>query len=403
MIFAQFSTLLRDALTALALRRRNSWRASLLLAGCLVVVSPRPARAENSLNYKFEDYREADGRVAVQSQGALIDQDLGPVMHLRLQGVIDAITGATPSGQPAPVGSDQVVLKPIDDRRKAWSVDLSRQFTRMNVVLGYANSRESDYVSDGWSLNTLTDFNQKNTTLLAGIAGTSDSIRVFFQPDWAKKKTRDMIVGVTQLLNPRTSVSLNLTWGRGIGYLNDPYKQVQKRVEVNPGDFLNLVFDENRPDTRTKWIVLGSMNRAYPDLHGAWEASYRFYHDSFGTDAHTIELSWFQQLGKHLVLKPGFRWYDQSAADFYYYDLDTTPIVPPFAPPTARAPFYSSDYRLSAVRTFTLGLKAVWTISDWAQLDAAYELYDMRGKDGVTPRSAYPRASIVTAGLKLSW
>lgn len=403
MISAQSFTGIPNTSPAPAPRCGRSRILGFLLAVWLAVVSPRPARAENSLNYKFEDYREADGRVAVQSQGALIDQDLGPVMHLRLQGVIDAITGATPSGQPAPAGSDQVVLKPIDDRRKAWGADFSRQFTRMNVVLGYANSRESDYVSDGWSINTLTDFNQKNTTLLVGLAGTKDSIRVFFQPDWAKKKTRDLIVGVTQLLDSRTSVTLNLTGGRATGYLSDPYKRVQKQVEVNPGDFLNLVFDENRPDTRTKWIALASLNRAYSDLHGALEASYRFYHDSFGTSAHTIELSWFQQLGKRLVLKPGFRWHEQSAADFYYYNLDTTSIVPPFAPPNARAPFYSSDYRLSKLRTFTLGLKAVWTISDRAQWDVAYELYDMRGKDGVTPRSAYPRAAIVTAGLKLSW
>ena len=37
-----------------------------------------------------------------------------------------------------------------------------------NVALGFGNSRESDYVSNGYSINTLTDFNQKNTTLLLG-------------------------------------------------------------------------------------------------------------------------------------------------------------------------------------------------------------------------------------------
>lgn len=403
MHFEKPSSPVRVETSTIVLLRWKSFCLGVGLTGWLLLVSPRQAKAENSLSYKYEDYREANGRVAVQSQGALLDQDFGPVTHLKLQGVIDAITGATPSGQPAPSGSDQVVLKPIVDRRKAWGADLSRQFTGVNVVLGYANSRESDYVSDGWSLNTLTDFNQKNTTLLAGIAGTNDSIKVFFQPDWAKKQTRDVIVGVTQLLDPRTSVSLNLTWGRATGYLNDPYKQVQKRVEVNPGDFLNLVFDENRPNTRNKWIALASLNHAYPALHGAVEASYRFYHDTFGTNAHTIEISWLQQIGKHFVLKPGFRWHDQSAADFYYYNLDATPIVPPFSPPTAQAPFYSSDYRLSALRTFTYGLKAIWTISANAQLDVAFEQYDMRGKDGVTSASAYPRATIVTAGLKLTW
>ena len=375
-----------------------------LLAGWLAIISPRQAKAENSVSYKYEDYHEANGRIAVQSQGALIEQDLGPVMHLKLQGVIDAITGATPSGQPAPTGSDQVVLQSLQDRRKAWSADFSRQFSIMNLAVGFANSRESDYTSNGWSINTLTDFNQKNTTLLAGIAGTDDSVRVFIQPPlWSKKRTHDLIVGVTQLLDPRTSVSFDITWGRATGYLNDPYKLVQKRTEVNPGDFLNLVFNENRPDVRTKWIALMSLNHACPDLHGAVEGSYRFYHDSFGTNAHTLELSWLQQIGKNFVLKPELRWYDQGAANFYFYSLDQTAIVPPFSPPTAQAPFYSSDYRLSALRTFTYGLKAIWTISDRIKLDVGIEQYDMRGKDGVTPSSAYPRAAIVTAGLKFNW
>jgi hypothetical protein len=46
----------------------------------------------------------------------------------------------------------------------------------VSVDLGYGVSRESDYVSDGWSLNTVTDFNQKNTNLLLGYGGTSDTI-----------------------------------------------------------------------------------------------------------------------------------------------------------------------------------------------------------------------------------
>ena len=187
------------------------------LAALLVWLAPRGARAENSVTYKYSDYREADGRIAVKTQGAYIEKDLGTEMHLKLEGVLDAITGATPSGQPAPAGTAQVPTSNLHDRRKAWNADLSRQFPGVNVAVGFGNSRESDYVSNGWSLNTLTDFNQKNTTLLAGVAGTDDDVKVFFQPTWVKKRSNDVIVGVTQLLDPRTSVTLNLTWGRTSG------------------------------------------------------------------------------------------------------------------------------------------------------------------------------------------
>ncbi len=376
---------------------------SQLLAGWLLLLSPRLARAENSLNYKYEDYRESDGRIAVQTQNALVEEDLGTDMHLKVQGVIDAIAGATPNGQPAPAGSDQVVLTQLHERRKAWNADFARQFPRIRIDLGLANSRESDYVSTGWSVNTLTDFNQKNTTLLAGVAGTNDDVKVFYQTPWAKKRTNDLIAGVTQLLDPRTSVSFNLTWGDSSGFLNDQYKLVQKSLQVAPGVFLPFTFGENRPDSRSRWIALAALNRAFPGLHGAVEASYRFYHDTFGLAAHTLELRWLQRLGKNFILQPELRLYEQGAADFYHYQLDPTPIIPVPGAPRPQGPFYSSDYRLSELRSSLYGLKAVWTPSTRWQVDAALEQYDMRGRDGLTPQSAYPRAAIWTVGAKFSW
>jgi len=381
--------------------KRRRFHAALI--GWLALMAPRVLRADNALSYKFEDYREAGGRIAVQTQSALVEQDLTPDLHVKLQGVIDAIAGATPNGQPAPAGSDQVVLTQMHDHRKAWEADLSRQFSQVNVALGFANSRESDYVSNGWSLNTLTDFNRKNTTLLAGIAGTDDDVKVFYQAPWAQKRTNDVIVGINQLLDPRTSVTLDFTWDRATGYLSDPYKLVQKNVEVAPGVFLPFTYGENRPDRRDRWIAFATLNRAFPDLHGALEASYRFNHDTFGTNASTIELRWFQRIGTRFILEPEFRFYDQSAADFYHYQLDATSIVPVAGPPLTQGPFYSSDHRLSALRTTTCGLKAVWNPTARWQFDVALEQYTMRGKDGVTPPSAYPRATIVTAGVKISW
>ena len=228
-------------------------------------------------------------------------------------------------------------------------------------------------------------------------------MKVAFQAPYAKKHGNDLIVGLTQLLDPQTSVTFNLSWGRSTGYLADPYKLVEKSIEVVPTVFLRQTFPENRPDERDKWIALGTVNHSFAEVHGAVEASYRFYHDSFGTGAHTLDLAWFQRIGGHVILQPGLRLYDQSAADFYHYRLDATAIIPTFGRPRPQGPFYSSDYRLSAFRSVNYSLKAIWTATDWLQLDASVENYRMRGRDGVTPQSAYARATIVTGGLKLSW
>ena len=373
------------------------------LAAWLVFAAPRLLRADSTVSYKYEDYREAGGRMAIKTQTALLQQSFGPDTAVKVTGVIDAIAGATPNGQPAPAGSDQVVLTQMHDRRKAWTADASHQFSGFSLDLGIANSRESDYTSTGWSVNTVTDFNQKNTELLAGVAATDDDVKVAFQPNWAKKHTQSLIVGVTQLLDPRSSLNLELSWGHADGFLSDPYKLVQKNAPVAPGIFLPFTYGENRPDTRTTWTARAAINHAFTDWHAALEAAYRFYHDTYGTDAHTLELTWLQHLGARFLLQPELRFYEQSAARFYYYRLDDTSIVPTFGPPRTAGPFYSSDHRLSALRTSTAGLKAIWQPKTGLQFDVAFDQYTMRGRDGVTPQSAYPRANIVTAGLSLSW
>ena len=374
-----------------------------MVSAALMILTPRVGRAESGISVKHQDYHEHGGRISVRTQGAYVEQDFGPDTHLKLEGLLDSIAGATPTGQPAPAGSDQVPLARLTERRKAWAASIAHQVRVVNLSAGIANSRESDYVSNGWSLNTRTDFNQKNTTLLVGGAGTDDDIRVFYQTARAKKRTNDVILGVTQLLDPRTSLTANLSWGRQRGYLSDPYKLVQKSTEIIPGVSLPLTFPENRPGEREKWIVLVTLNRAYPEANGALETSYRFYHDTFGTDAHTLEAAWFQRCGERFLLRPSLRVYDQTAADFYRYRFDGTAIVPQNGPPRPEGPFYSSDYRLSEMRTVTYGLKAIWRASEAWTLDAAYERYEMRGTDDVTPQSAYAQANILTVGARFGW
>lgn len=93
------------------LQRVLSWAVPLLWLG------PK-ARGENSISYKYADYQEMGGRVGVQTQGAFVEQDLGPDMHFKLTGILDAIAGATPTGQPAPAGRDQVPLSRLHEYRK---------------------------------------------------------------------------------------------------------------------------------------------------------------------------------------------------------------------------------------------------------------------------------------------
>jgi len=384
-------------------RRPRTLTASALLAAALAFSLPRqPARAEDSVDYKYENYREEDGRITVVTESGSANEDVGAFGHLSLTGTMDAVAGATPTGRPAPDGSDQVVLTEIHTRRKAWSGDYSEQIQNVNIDAGFAESRESDYVSRGWSLNTLTDFNEKNTTLRAGVAGTDDRVEVFYETAYLPKHTNDAILGVTQVLDPLTFVTLNVSLGRSTGELAEPHKFVEKGIDILPGLVLEESFAENSPNERNRESVYASINRAFPKLKGAVEGSYRFYADSYGIVAHTLQVDWQQHVGPQVILEPMVRLYQQSAARFYYYNLDDTPIVP-VRIPNGTGPYYSSDFRLSAEDSTSFGLKATWKASERIHLDASYERYALSGRDGVTPQSAYPTANITTVGIRFIW
>jgi Protein of unknown function (DUF3570) len=391
------------AMRAMTYRSKPTVPTSALLVAALVFCLPRPiAKAEDSIAYRFENYREEDGRITVETQSSSLDQDIGAYGHLSLTGTIDAVAGATPTGRPAPAGTDQVVMTEIHTRRKAWNGDYAQQFKNVNVDVGYAESRESDYVSYGWSLNTLTDFNQKNTTLRAGVAGTDDRVEVFFEPAYLPKHTHSAIVGVTQLLDPLTFVTLNVTVADATGYLSEPHKFVEKGIEIFTNIVLEEGFGENSPNRRNSGTVYAAINHAFPKLKGAFEGSYRFYSDSYGIVGHTFEAAWYEHVGSALILEPLVRYYQQSAARFYYYNLDNTSIIP-VRVPMGTAPYYTSDFRLSAEDTYSFGLKATWRVVDRVQLVASYERYVMNGRDGVTPASAYPTAGVSSLGVRFTW
>jgi len=371
-------------------------------AGALALLPARAARAETSVAYKYQDYSETSGRIQVHAQYGSLEQSLGTDAKLKVMGVLDAISGATPTGQLVDPTTGELPLTEIHDHRKAWTAEYSQQVDRVHVALGVSNSRESDYVSTGVSLNTITDFNGKNTGLVLGIAGTHDKAHVFFQDPWAKKDSQDFIVGVNQLIDPGTTVSVNLGYGHSSGYLSDPYKIIQKHTNIIGDLYLDLTFPENRPGKRDKYTFQTSVNHALKSLDAAVEGSYRYYTDSFGIHSHTLEATWFQKLGPKFILAPNLRLYRQSAADFYHLSLDGTNIVPTEVP-NPSGPFYSSDHRLSRMRTFTAGLKLSYQPTESLRLDIAYDRYDMRGLDGRTPQQAFSKANIYTVGISYTF
>jgi hypothetical protein len=190
----------------------------------------------------------------------------------------------------------------------------------------------------------------------------------------------------------------NLTVGAANGFMNDPYKGVRFDDYPDP----NTLVREKRPGYRDKQIGYFALTQFFTKLKGSAELGYRLYHDSYGIVSHTASLSWFQKLGKQVVLSPMFRFSDQSEAAFYGVRFPGDATLPPDDPFYVPIPkHYSADYRLSTMQTFTYGLSATWKIKDKVSLDVAYKRYDMLGKDNITSKDAYPNANVFSGGLRL--
>lgn len=356
------------------------------------------AHAEDHIDYKFEDYNEDNHRIHIQTHSALFEAAAGANVDLQGEFVYDAISGATPTGGPAPAGSSQVPLAHMEDARKAGNVGAAVSWGRNITTPQVAYSIEDDYESIGLSLNHSIDFNEKNTTLTVGVAQDFDTVMPKFWTYKRHKDSSDFLVGVTQLLGPKTVLSANVTVGWESGFLADPYRGFVF-TDYDPA----ALFPEKRPENRSKQVFLLSLTQAFEALNGSAEVSYRFHHDSYGVYSHTGSFAWYQKIGKHLILSPQFRYYRQTSASFYAIQLPGDPTIPPGDPFfTVPIPsYYSSDYRLSEMETFTYGLSASVPINSHVTLDAAYKRYEMFGLDGVTSASAYPKAHVFTVGARV--
>jgi hypothetical protein len=163
------------------------------------------------------------------------------------------------------------------------------------------------------------------------------------------RDTKEYLVGVTQVLSPTALVSSTISWARGEGYYNDPYKLTFTFFPSGPP----LLVPDVRPDHRNTIAWLTRFRNHVPSLKGTLQADYRYYSDDWGIRAHTLEVGWQQSIDDRWSIRPALRYYTQDAADFY------SPTVT--RPPAAA---HSSDQRLSAFGGLSPSLRVILRSND---------------------------------------
>jgi len=360
--------------------------------------------------YGFQLYQEDDNRIRVEAEYLRAQIELNPETSVRFQYLRDAISGASPTG--ALPGSAQPFLANLEDVRRGILGAVSRQFGDHRAEIEFSRSEEDDYVSRGIAITDTLELNQKNTTLRFGLNYLDDTVLVPGLGD-RDKRTTDFFAGVSQLLDQNTVISANLTLGHAEGYLNDPYKLVQRTDIITLPDGLGgtidvpivNVFRENRPDSRFRQVLQFGARHYFEPVDAALDGILRLSHDSFGVFSQTVQFEWRQQVGKNLQAVPFIRYYHQNEADFFTNTLDAFPGTPS-GNPNGSGPNYSADYRLSSFDSLSGGLRLSYQITENFSANAAYERYVMDatgGASGRSPDQAYISADIWTFGIRAAF
>jgi hypothetical protein len=376
-----------------------------LAVAALLVLVTRKSTAEQALRAKYREWVEEGDRIHVRSWYAEAETALTEEWSLDVVGIVDTWSGATPIGLP-PTELDWL-SDPIEEVRRAGVVTLSKETNEYDLSFEFGLSHEPDYLSRSYAFRLARQYAEETLTLSAGLSYLDDTVdtNVDGGPYLGDqtKHTPEILLGVHRILDPKTTLAVNLSYSRPSGYLSDPYKRVfyYDKIEFPPDEviFVTRPQSENRPDARNVYVVFVEGTRYIESLRSSVQGSYRFFADDSGLRGNTLEVQWFQRFGENLVVRPLLRYYNQSAADYYVTILDESQINDG-APPTGLAPHYSADYRISQMESLAYGLKLTMFKGDNINLDLAYERYDMEGRDGVTSPLMYPDADIYTLGLQ---
>lgn len=360
--------------------RRGLALATASLLGTPLVNSAQAleASSEWEIDTSILYYSETD-RVELYEPVIRARKDMGNDRFLSFKVVVDTLTGAsangaiattsaqtftTPSGNTTyTTGANQTPLdNSFHDTRVALSGEWEQPMSNTSrMILGLNASNEYDYQSIGLSGTFNWDFNQKNSTLTAGIAYNADTVKpvggapVGLTPmptypavkattgSSESKDVADLIIGWTQVLGKKDLMQFNFVYGDESGYLTDPYKLLSV-VDGTTGDTNSYVY-EKRPDSRSRQAVFWRWSHMFDE--DVFRMSYRYFTDDWGIDSHTVDMKYrYEFLGRH-YLEPHFRYYTQTAADFYHTSLIDGQTYD----------YASADYRLADLTTTTYGVK----------------------------------------------
>ena len=231
---------------------------------------------------------------------------------------IDTITSASTDnmdlGEAVVSGASRV------DARAFTQLTATRATGTQNLGFTLGLSNEYDYQSLQAGLSWNRSFRANNTTVGASVRHYNDTVELYgidgVQRGDDSRTTTDLTLSLSQVLSPKTILSVELYVSDQSGFLSTPFHEVLLAPE--PGAAEGLRVAERLPDARRRTAVGLRLNHAVtprfvPRLY------YRFYDDDWGISASTIELEPHFRVSERrsLWIFPILRYHSQESSDYF--------------------------------------------------------------------------------------
>jgi hypothetical protein len=204
---------------------------------------------------------------------------------------------------------------PYKEQRTQGSFGFDMLNGKTQYSLSYTNSDENDYTANTASFDLSQDMFGDLTTVSFGYSQGWDEVRKRGDSAFSESiDRRNYRLGLSQIVTPQLMLGFNYEVVTDEGYLNNPYRSVRYLDSSSANGYSYQ--PEVYPGTRTSNAV--ALNaRYYLKYRAAVHGEYRYYTDTWGIDANMVEVGYTQPWRKQWIFEFDYRWYDQSAADFY--------------------------------------------------------------------------------------
>lgn len=249
---------------------------------------------------------EGDG-LSVHGPAVLVRKGFAGKVSLWAEHYVDMISSASVDVR--------ATASPYTEKRTQNSTGVDYVVDKTQFSIGYTQSEENDYSAQTFVAGISQDLFGDLTTVSLNFTVGQDEVRRRGDDSFSEDiDRRGFRLDVTQVITPKLLLNFNYEAIVDEGFLNNPYRSVRY---LDASTALGYAYQsELYPETRTSsaFAVRGLYHLPY---RASVSAEVRRFQDSWGIAANNGSIGYTHTFRKNWLAGLKYRFYQQTAADFY--------------------------------------------------------------------------------------